>query len=451
MTTASASDLHLHAPALEPAFEALYEEHFDYVWTNLRRLGVHGPDLDDAVQETFLVVYRRLEDFDRGASWKSWLFGIARRIASRHRRGLGRQLRRLAALGAAPPQLGDTEAELTRIEAARLLQGFLDRLEPKKREVFILAEMEGFSAAEIADVLGVPANTVGSRLRAARGAFDRWVETLRARERGVAARIDRGAIVRRSREARPPARSRDRVRTALAARMALPIGAVPWWVTLKPLALATGIGVVGVSAAIGVVGRDPTPTIEVSRSAEPEIAHANAPRGHETRAAEDPALHDASESPVQAIATPEAAPIGARPEADARSDIAARTGPGDGGPARASARAPRIQDASPTEVGSASTLAAEAALVARIRAAAHGTDPASALALADEHARTHPGGTLERERRALVIAALCRLGRTDQAASQARAWARSHPDAPLPADVRDGCADAEKKVDGQDG
>lgn len=416
-------------PALEPAFEALYEEHFDYVWTNLRRLGVHGSDLDDAVQETFLIVYRRLGDFDRGASWRSWLFGIARRIASRHRRSLGRRLRRLAALGAAPAPVGDSEAELTRIQAARLLQGFLDRLEPRKREVFILAELEGFSGAEIADVLGVPANTVGSRLRAARGAFDRWVETLRARERGTVSRIDRAALVRRSRDARPPAPSRERVRNGIAARVALPIGAMPWWSTIKPVALAAGIGVVGVSAAIGVLPKDATG------------AHDDAGTAQHAPQAAPPTRNTAPSPPpnVEVVAAP-------LPTETVASPIAAHDDPPASPRVVRAAATPRPPQASPDlPPASASTLAAEAALVARIRSAARGSDPASALALADEHARSYPHGVLERERRALVIAALCRLGRAAQAATQAQAWARAHPDAPLPSDVRDGCSAREPK------
>lgn len=448
MTIASASDLHLHAPALEPAFEALYEEHFDYVWTNLRRLGVHGSDLDDAVQETFIVVYRRLGDFEHGASWRGWLFGIARRIASRHRRGLGRRLRGLAALSATPAPIGDGEDELTRIEAARLLQKFLDRIEPRKREVFILAELEGFSGSEISEALGVPANTVGSRLRAARGAFERWVEMLRARERGAAARLDRTSLVQRTREARPPQRARERVRQAVAARVAMPVGITPWWAAVKPVAIAAGLGAAGITAAVGVLPRDPAPIADDGSIGRAEHRRAEASRFDPgtrapTREAADPASAsvEAVKAPV-ATAIAEPPPERDMPAASTSESIVAT--PSSRRTEADRSRDDRAVDDAPVDP---STLAAEADLVARIRTAAQGSDPASALALADEHARTYPYGVLERERRALVIAALCRLGRDAQAAAQARAWSRAHPDAPLPTDVRDGCTAAEKKVD----
>ena len=64
-----------------PAFERVYEEHFDFVWRSLRRLGVPRSALDDAVQEVFLVVHRRLAEFEGRSSLKTWLFGIAVHIA----------------------------------------------------------------------------------------------------------------------------------------------------------------------------------------------------------------------------------------------------------------------------------------------------------------------------------------------------------------------------------
>src|SRR6187455_2713984 len=94
----AATAVHEAALDLEPRFSAVYAEHVDYVWTNLRRLGLSGSDLEDAVQETFLVVFRRWDDFRPDGAWHPWLFGIARRVAARHRRGVGRRLRLLAAV-----------------------------------------------------------------------------------------------------------------------------------------------------------------------------------------------------------------------------------------------------------------------------------------------------------------------------------------------------------------
>jgi RNA polymerase sigma factor (sigma-70 family) len=69
-----------------PAFESIYEEYFDFVWRTLRRLGVAEAALDDAAQDGFVVVYRRLADFRGQSTLKTWLFGIVVRVVRTHRR-----------------------------------------------------------------------------------------------------------------------------------------------------------------------------------------------------------------------------------------------------------------------------------------------------------------------------------------------------------------------------
>ncbi|HTU57497.1 MAG TPA: sigma-70 family RNA polymerase sigma factor, partial [Polyangiales bacterium] len=63
-------------------FDAVYEEHFDFVWRNLRRLGVREGELRDAAQDAFLVVHRRLAQFDGVGSVRAWLYSIVRRVAA---------------------------------------------------------------------------------------------------------------------------------------------------------------------------------------------------------------------------------------------------------------------------------------------------------------------------------------------------------------------------------
>src|SRR5262245_22373561 len=71
------------SPVVVPEFEELYEAHFDFVWRSLRRLGVPHPGLDDAVQEVFIVVHRRLGAFEGRSTLKTWLFGIAVHVAQK--------------------------------------------------------------------------------------------------------------------------------------------------------------------------------------------------------------------------------------------------------------------------------------------------------------------------------------------------------------------------------
>lgn len=156
-------------------FDAVYREHFAFVWRSLRRLGVAPAQLDDAAQDVFLVVHRRLADFEGRSTVKTWLFGIALRVARDHRR----RARRDAPSETAPDELRSPGASphdaLERTEAARMLDKLLESIDEDRRPVFILTELEGIAAPEIAAVLGIPLNTVYSRLRLAREEFEKAV------------------------------------------------------------------------------------------------------------------------------------------------------------------------------------------------------------------------------------------------------------------------------------
>ncbi|MBX7114836.1 MAG: sigma-70 family RNA polymerase sigma factor [Myxococcaceae bacterium] len=166
------------AEALRLDFAQIYENQVDFVWRNLSRLGVPTANVDDATQDVFLVVHRRLSAFCPGSSLKAWLAAIAVRVAHDYRRGLQRkgQLEELS------EDLADTQR--TPVESAALSEGkelidrVLDTLDAEKREVFVLAELEEMTAPEISEALGVRLNTVYSRLRVARELFNAAVERL---------------------------------------------------------------------------------------------------------------------------------------------------------------------------------------------------------------------------------------------------------------------------------
>lgn len=154
---------------VRPSFDALYVEHFTFVWRNLRRLGVAEAALSDAAQDVFLVVHRRLADFEPRAALRSWLYSIVVRVARQHRRRARRKpVESLddahcpAAPGLGPEQLAEQS------EALRRLLALLDELDDSKREAFVLSELENLTAPEIAAILGVNVNTIYARVRAAR-------------------------------------------------------------------------------------------------------------------------------------------------------------------------------------------------------------------------------------------------------------------------------------------
>ena len=172
-----------------PPFEVIYNEHFDLVFRNIRRLGVPEALIDDAVQEVFLVVYRRLGQFEGRSSLKTWIFSIVTRVASDHRRSLRRKSPHLRNADSAvdADDIADERAEgpherMERLEGVQLLHRLLDEIDDDKRIVLVLAELEGMTVPEIADTLGENLNTIYARLRAARREFEQAVMRERARD-----------------------------------------------------------------------------------------------------------------------------------------------------------------------------------------------------------------------------------------------------------------------------
>lgn len=139
-------------------------------------------DVDDAVQEVFLVVHRKLAHYEERGSVRAWLFTIARQVASHHHRGEARRERRESV--SPPPALGDDPHEAAvRRQAARLVREFLDGLDEDRSIVFFLADIEGLAVPEIAASLGVNLNTVYGRLRTARLRFEDFVQERTKEER----------------------------------------------------------------------------------------------------------------------------------------------------------------------------------------------------------------------------------------------------------------------------
>jgi RNA polymerase sigma-70 factor, ECF subfamily len=171
------------------SFEAVYEAHVEFVWRNARRLGVEDAALDDVVQSVFLVVFRRLDDFEGRSLLRTWIYEVLVRVVREHRRTLRRKspprvqggesvdpMTLTAPMDERPDRLADRAA------AARVVRELLEELDDDKREVFALAELEGLTLREIAEVLREPAGTIASRLRAARTDFERAAVRRRARE-----------------------------------------------------------------------------------------------------------------------------------------------------------------------------------------------------------------------------------------------------------------------------
>ena len=161
----------------QPRFDALYDAQFrDLVGFALRRTQ-RPEDAADVVAETFLVVWRRIDEVPPGDEARLWLFGVCRRVLANHERGRTRRHR----LGA---RLRDVLGEETvpdpasGVASSLVLHDALAHLKPADRELLQLVAWEGLEPREAALVLGVPARTVRTRLSRARARLREQAERL---------------------------------------------------------------------------------------------------------------------------------------------------------------------------------------------------------------------------------------------------------------------------------
>ena len=163
--------------------DAVYAEHAPFIARVLVRLVGDGPHVDDLLQETFLVAYRKRATFDGSSAVRTWLYGIASRLALRHRRGTGRFLRALGLYADEPERVAaDPSDDLERARAAAAVHAVLARLPFKQREVFVMYELEELDGAAIAELVKIPLNTVWTRLHHARKKFEELMRKRIARE-----------------------------------------------------------------------------------------------------------------------------------------------------------------------------------------------------------------------------------------------------------------------------
>jgi RNA polymerase sigma-70 factor (ECF subfamily) len=165
-------------------FDRVYEEHLPFVWRVLAGLGVPESRLEDAAQDVFVIVHGKLSEFEGRSKLTTWLYSIARHVALDHRRRIARERRReREVVGPVDDSVAPTpEQEAGAADARRVLLELLGRLDPAKREVFVLVEIEQVPVRDVARLLHIKENTAWSRLRLARAEFERHAARLRARD-----------------------------------------------------------------------------------------------------------------------------------------------------------------------------------------------------------------------------------------------------------------------------
>lgn len=166
-----------HSPERkEAAFRALYDQHFAFVWRSLVRFGVEASCREDLAHEVFIVYFKKFMDYEGPAAPSSLLYGIARRVASNHRRGTSRrQAREQQAAGPQDDVPQGPEDLMAARDAHDLVSEFLDTLTSENAEIFRLTQIEGLVARHVAELFEMNLNTLNGRVRSTKQKFEAFI------------------------------------------------------------------------------------------------------------------------------------------------------------------------------------------------------------------------------------------------------------------------------------
>ena len=445
--------------------EELFRAHAPFVARLLTRLGVWSAELDDAVQEVFLVVHRNGGYKPGPATPTGYLASVAVRAASTHRRR-GRKTR------ARQSDLVPDEVTSAGLDPARSLevrqslaelQDALDELDPDMRATLVLAELEGESCPSIAASMQIAVGTVYWRLHRARKSFRDAIANRRVAERRAEGLAAGALLFERSADrlldagrghpdvnfdAEP---ALERLRAALRTGASIP----PWAGAATPAAFPGGVGAMapGVLSALVLVHLVGSGVSHwrAATASNPQLVHATAVANGASTAPTLPAEGVAevaqpvswSAPPTNEVPTPNRSP--AR-EPSPRADVPLATHrtpmqPSLASPQSVLAPAPTPSDsAAPGAQGAALDPSSPDAMreIQELATARHllESDPVRALAVARAGEAHFPTGYLREERRYVGVVALFKLGRVDEARSEAARFLADYPDGPFSARVR---------------
>jgi len=155
------------------AFRKLYDDYYQKVYgTAVTMLG-NAEDAEDAVQEVFMKIYRKVSSFNGRSKFSTWLYRIAVNVCIDNVRR--NKLRRFSTSSVEEGSLNElhdngneVERSVTSGEVNKITRKAITKLSPKLRTVVVLRDLQGFAHAEIADILGCSKGTVSSRLNRGR-------------------------------------------------------------------------------------------------------------------------------------------------------------------------------------------------------------------------------------------------------------------------------------------
>jgi RNA polymerase sigma-70 factor (ECF subfamily) len=165
------------------AIGAIYVREFDFVWHNLRRLGVPPRDVPDLTHDVFLTVFRFYDRYDSSRPFRPWLFGVLFRVASDHFH-LSRNANEVLE---DPPRASEPSTSpyhlVETIEQWRIVERALAGVPVSHRVVIVMHDFLGYSGSEVARTLGINDKTVYSRLYKARDLLVELADKIMARSR----------------------------------------------------------------------------------------------------------------------------------------------------------------------------------------------------------------------------------------------------------------------------
>src|SRR3569623_2089253 len=150
------------APSQDGACLDAFDQELDYLFVLLQRFGARPAEIEDLLQDIFVILQRHWPRLDTTRPLRPWLFGVAMRVVRAHRRRAAREVLRDTVETqetASSPEVGFEEQE-----SVALLRDALEQVPPARRSVIIMHEIDGIEVAEIARRLDMSRSCVYTRL-----------------------------------------------------------------------------------------------------------------------------------------------------------------------------------------------------------------------------------------------------------------------------------------------
>lgn len=143
----------LSAPSPESACVVAFDRNLDYIFASLRRLGAAPHEVEDLAQELFVVLHRNWGSLDQSGPLRPYLFGIAFRLVSAHRRRRSREvfLENVDSCDDAP----GPETALQSKQAIKVLAAALESLPLSRRAVVIMHDLDEIPIVDVARTLNI--------------------------------------------------------------------------------------------------------------------------------------------------------------------------------------------------------------------------------------------------------------------------------------------------------